>query len=211
MSEQRPPRPKDLGELSSTAVLLIECQEGVLGTGSVLPDLADAARPIVPALARLAEGARAVGARLAHVTFEGLSWDYPAPRNAPLWRVAGAALGWGPGHPAAAVIAEVGVAPGDLVMPRHHGLNPMRGTEVLPVMRALGVTTLVVAGVSTNVAIPAVVTDAVNEGFRVVVPSDAVAGTPPEYSAAVVRHTLAVLATITTVDELLGHWGRPAD
>jgi hypothetical protein len=39
-----------------------------------------------------------------------------------------------------------------------------------------------------------------------VLPRDAVCGVPADYAAAVVDNTLALLATVTTVDELTAIW-----
>jgi nicotinamidase-related amidase len=50
--------------------------------------------------------------------------------------------------------------------------------------------------------------DAVNHGYRVVLPRDAVAGHPAEYGAAVIDYSLSLLATVTTTDELVDAW-RP--
>jgi nicotinamidase-related amidase len=79
-------------------------------------------------------------------------------------------------------------------------------TDLDAVLRNLGVSTIVVVGVSLNVAIPNVVMDAVNAAYRVVVPRDAVAGIPTEYGDAVIANTLSLLATITTTDELINLW-----
>ena len=70
----------------------------------------------------------------------------------------------------------------------------------------MGVNTIVVTGVSVNVAIPNLVMEAVNRGFDVV-PRDAVCGVPADYAEAVIDNTLALLA-ITTVDELTTIWER---
>ena len=88
-------------------------------------------------------------------------------------------------------------------------VGPMGGTDLDAVLRNLGVSTVVVVGVSLNIAIPNVVMDAVNAAYRVIVPRDAVAGIPAEYGAAVIANTLSLLATITTTDELLQAWKAP--
>ena len=62
--------------------------------------------------------------------------------------------------------------------------------------------TIVVTGVSVNVAITNLVMDAVNLGYDVVLPRDAVCGIPQEYADAVIDNTLALLATVTTTDDL---------
>ena len=70
-------------------------------------------------------------------------------------------------------------------------------------LRNLGVRTVIVAGVSVNVAITNLVMEAVNHGYEVVVPRDAVCGVPAEYADAVIDNTLRVLAAVTTVDEVV--------
>mgnify|MGYP001945783958 CR=1 FL=1 len=75
-------------------------------------------------------------------------------------------------------------------------------------LRNLGVSTLVITGVSVNVAVTNLVMDAVNHGYQVVVPRDAVCGIPAAYADAVIDNTLALLATVTTVDELIGAWSE---
>jgi nicotinamidase-related amidase len=61
-------------------------------------------------------------------------------------------------------------------------------------------------GVSLNVAIVNLAFDAVNLGYQVVIPRDAVAGTPVEYGDAVLEHTLPMVATVTDVDSIVAAW-----
>lgn len=205
----------DLAALVSpwrTAVLTSEVQNGVVGDEAVLPALAEAAREtMIPALARLLKSARAASVDVVHATFERRIDGKGANTNARLFHaVADSPVKLLPGSPATKVVPEVGVEPTDLVLTRTHGLNPMSGTELEPVLRNLGVSTLVVTGVSVNVAITNLVMEAVNRGFDVVVPRDAVCGIPADYAEAVIDNTLALLATITTVDELATIWEREA-
>jgi nicotinamidase-related amidase len=111
-----------------------------------------------------------------------------------------------PGSAAVQPPAEIGVDPGDLVLPRHHGLGPMTGTELDPVLRNLGITTIVGVGVSVNVGMTNFAFDAVNRGYQFVMPRDAVAGIPAEYTAAVIENTLSLVATLTTTAEVAGAW-----
>jgi len=63
--------PIDLAALlapAHTALVTQECQRGVIGDRSVLPEIARAAAPIVPRVATLAEAARRVGVRVVHCT-----------------------------------------------------------------------------------------------------------------------------------------------
>jgi biuret amidohydrolase len=146
-----------------------------------------------------------------HATFERRIDGKGASTNARLFHaVADSPVKLLPGSPATKVVPEVGAMPTDLVLTRTHGLNPMSGTDLEPVLRNLGVSTIVVTGVSVNVAITNLVMEAVNRGFDVVLPRDAVCGVPAEYADAVIDNTLALLATLTTVDALVEIWEKEA-
>jgi nicotinamidase-related amidase len=191
----------------STALVLQECQKGVIGRQSLLPLLAEAAAPAVPHIARLAQAAREVGVPVIHALATTRADGYAEPRNAPLYRMAAkAGKPLVPGTPAAEVIDEVGLESGDLAVTRAGGLSPMHDTGLETLLRRLGVRTVVVAGVSVNVAILDLVLDCVNAGFEVVVPRDAVAGVPPAYAEAVVENTLRLLASVQRTDDVLARW-----
>jgi biuret amidohydrolase len=200
----------ELAELVSswrTAVVTSEIQNGVIGVKTALPALAEVAGKTMPAVARLVRSARAVGVEVVHGTFARRVDGKGTNTNARLFAgVARAPVKLLPGSEATKVVDEVGVAPSDLVLTRTHGLNPMAGTDLDAILRNLGVTTVVVAGVSVNVAITNLVMDAVNRGYDVVLPRDAVCGVPTEYADAVIDNTLSLLATVTTVDELTAIW-----
>ena len=195
-------------DLSGAALVTSECQNGVIGAGSVLPELADAAQQtVVPNGARLCAAARAAGIPVVHCVAGRRPDDRGSNRNA---RLFGAMLK-SPvrldlGTPSTEVVADFDVQPSDLVLSRIHGLNPMAGTDLDPILRNLEVTTLVVVGVSVNIAVTNLVMDAVNRGYRVVIPRDAVAGVPTSYADAVLDNTLALLATLTTTDEMVSVW-----
>jgi len=71
------------------------------------------------------------------------------------------------------------------------------------------VRTLVVTGVSVNVAITSLTFEAVNAGYQVVIPRDAVAGLPAEYVDAVFAHTLRLVATVVATAGVLEAWAAP--
>lgn len=103
--------------------------------------------------------------------------------------------------------APIEVAELDLVVRRLHGLPPIQGTDADALLRDLGCRTLVVAGVPADVAVPHAVLDAVNRGYVVVVPRDAIAGVPSSYTPAMIAPTLALVAGVVTTDEVVD---RPA-
>jgi nicotinamidase-related amidase len=190
----------------ATALLFVECQRGVVGDLSVLPALAESARPALATMGRLAEGARRAGILVVHLTYLPLAGGRSASRRSPLMRATAATGAWSEAHPAVAIVPEIGVGPDDLVLPRHQGISPVHRTEVLAVLRNVGISDVVVAGVSTNLAIPLVAVGAADEDFAVTIPTDACIGTPPEHHASMLRHSLAFVARLTTTGELLAEW-----
>jgi nicotinamidase-related amidase len=111
-----------------------------------------------------------------------------------------------PGSASAEIVPEVPVADTDLVLPRYHGMSPFQGTEIDFILRNLGVTTIVGVGVSVNIGMTSLAFDAVNRGYQMVMPRDAIAGVPAEYANAVIDNTLSLVATITTTDDVLACW-----
>jgi nicotinamidase-related amidase len=73
-------------------------------------------------------------------------------------------------------------------------------------LRNLGITTVILTGVSANIAVNGTSIEAMNLGYRVVVPGDGIAGDPPEYVEQLLRYTIRNLAIVTTVDQILAHW-----
>jgi nicotinamidase-related amidase len=190
-----------------TALVIQECQRGVIGPDSMLPQLANAAAAAVPFIARLAHGARRAGVPVVHSLVTTRADGHAEPRNAPLYRIAArAGKPLLAGTPAAEVVDEIGLDERDLVITRAGGLGPMYDTGLESVLRRLGVAVVVAAGVSVNVAILDLVLDCVNAGFEVVVPRDAVAGVPPEYAEAVIDNTLRLLARVERTEDVLARW-----
>ncbi|WP_030713739.1 MULTISPECIES: cysteine hydrolase [Streptomyces] len=197
---------------ATTVLLTVECQQGVVGPDSALPELAAAARSsgALANVARLVTAAHETGVQVMHAVAESRPDGRGGNRNARLFRAAARLpVQQHSGSTAVRVAPPIEVADEDLVVRRLHGLSPLAGTDVDPLLRNLGCRTLVVTGVSANIAIPNAVFDAVNLGYTAVVPADAIAGVPAEYTPAMVRNTLALVATVTTTDAVLGGWKRP--
>ncbi|MFF4947311.1 cysteine hydrolase [Streptomyces rubiginosohelvolus] len=197
---------------ATTVLLTVECQQGVVGPDSALPELAAAARSsgALANIARLVAAAHESGVQVMHAVAESRPDGRGGNRNARLFRAAARLpVQQHTGSTAVRVAPPIEVADEDLVVRRLHGLSPLAGTDVDPLLRNLGCRTLVITGVSANIAIPNAVFDAVNLGYTAVVPADAIAGVPAEYTPAMVRNTLALVATVTTTDAVLGGWKRP--
>ncbi|NUR27040.1 MAG: isochorismatase family protein [Catenulispora sp.] len=203
---------KALLEPSRCAVVTSELQNGVVGESALFPELATAARRRLAAMAEVVNAARAAGVPVLHATVHRRADARGANTNA---RLFGAALKAArdeeyedllPGSRSAAIVDRIGLAGTDIVLPRYHGLGPMYDSGLAAVLRNLGVRTVIPVGVSVNVAITNLVMDAVNAGFDVVLPRDAVAGVPRDYAEAVIDNTLALLAVVTSSSEFAKLW-----
>lgn len=202
----------DVGALvapAHTALVLQEVQNGVVGESSALPALTDAAAAVdlIPHCAALAAAARLVGVPVFHCTAETRDDLKGANQNAALFfGVRKMPVQLSPGSDAVRVPDLIGVDPGDVVLPRHHGLGPMTGTQLDSMLRNLGVTTIVGVGVSVNIGMTNFAFDAVNRGYQFVMPTDAIAGVPADYAELVIKNTLSLVATLTTTDTVLAAW-----
>lgn len=191
-----------------TVVVTQECQKGVIGPQAALPQLADAARAeMIPNAAALVHAARAAGVPVVHCVAARRDDGKGSNHNARLFHgMLKLPVKLLPGSEAVEVIDEIGVEPSDVVLTRLHGLGPMGGTDLDPVLRNLGATTIVGIGVSVNVGMLDFAMDAVNAGYQMVMPRDAVAGVPADYAQAVLDNTLSLIATLPSTADVLAAW-----
>ena len=198
----------DLVAPAHTAIVEMEMQRGVVGDLARFAGPAEAVREtgIVESCTRLYDAARAAGIPVVHCK-AGFRPDRAGSyRNMPFVND----LMDDPDHlpvgsPAVDVVPAL-FKEADLESLRLHGISPFAGTDLDSLLRSVEARTVVVTGVSVNRGILGTSIEAVNHGYSVVVPRDAVAGYPAEYAEAVLRYTLDGLTTLTTVDELVSFW-----
>jgi nicotinamidase-related amidase len=200
----------DLTEIAApahTAIVTQELQGAVVGPNAGLGALAKAAQlQALPNIERLLPVARDAEVRIVHCLVQRRPDGLGANHNAPIFSMGTKRVDISPGSEGATLLPRFGPAPDDVVLHRWHGVGPMGGTDLDAVLRNLGVTTIVAVGVSVNIAITNLVMDAVNAGYRVVLPRDAVAGIPADYADAIIDNTISLLATVTTTSALIAAW-----
>lgn len=203
----------DLGDLldpARTAVVTMELQRAVVGDLATMSGLAEAAAETqtVANAARICRAARAVGVRVVHCTAQFRADGAGSARNCKLLAISldHNSESLAVGSPGAELVDELEAGPADIVISRLHGLTPFTSTALDQVLRNCGVTTVVATGVSLNVGIAGLVLSAVDLGYRVVVPADAVVGLPVDYGRAVMRNTISLLATVTSTDAIAEAW-----
>lgn len=92
--------------------------------------------------------------------------------------------------------------PGDIVLRRKTGLTMFHETGLDQLLRNMGVGTVVLTGVSLNVALLGSAIEAANHGYQVVLPVDCAAGVGPAPEV-LLRHIYPLLATVTDSQEVI--------
>ena len=204
--------PLDLGSLvdpAHTAVVTCEMQRGTIGDQACIPQLRDEVESlgVLDRAAELVRAARARGVRVVHATIEIRPDHAGITVNNPMMAMAVKDAGrMEQGTQAAEVCPELGPEPEDIVVARIHGVTPFTGTSLDPILRSLGVTTIVPVGVSVNEALLGLCISAADLGYRIALPTDAIAGIPRAYAEQVVEHTLALLVKRTTTTDVIAAW-----
>ena len=193
----------DSGERA--ALVICECQRGVLDRSlAIFPGLAEEAeaRGMLANIARLATAFRArqlpvVHAHVAHrPDFGGTvvnSMVAARSRKAQSMRA---------GTPDVDPMDGAVPEPSDYVSLRRSGLGMWYGTDLDATLRNLGVETVVLSGVSTNLALFAGAIGAVDRGYQAVLAEDASAGAAPELHEWMITNALPLVATVASADDI---------
>lgn len=192
------------------AVVNMECQEGLLGPSPVIAGLAESARQVglVDNVASILAAGRRVGVRTYYCTDERRSDGFGRNRNLFVHRrMSGTDAATGEffgGH--GPVVAPIAPSPDDVVIRREQGLTGFLGTGLDMYLRNTGVDTVILTGVSLNIAVLGTAIEAMNLGYWVVVPRDCVASDPPEYADHVLRYTMRNIALVTEAATIARYW-----
>jgi nicotinamidase-related amidase len=192
------------------ALIVNECQLGVIDANYTgFPGLANqvAERGIVNRIANLAAAFRAKGLPVFHapvVHREDLADIKPNSLINSLTLKGGKLK---KGSPETAFVPELEPHPEDVVIDRPAGLIAFNGTNLDVTLRRMDISTVVLTGVSTNLAMPGNAFAAVDLGYHVVIPEDCTAGADPETHKVIVREQLRMLARITTADAVIAAIG----
>jgi nicotinamidase-related amidase len=92
--------------------------------------------------------------------------------------------------------------PEDFVLERTVGVDGSYGTQLYPVLRMLGRTTMVMTGVSTNLAVEGIVRASVNRGFDMVVVEDCCASYPDEWHRFSIENIMPLLASVPSAADV---------
>ena len=93
--------------------------------------------------------------------------------------------------------------PEDFVLERTVGIDGSYGTQLYPVLHQLKRSTMMMTGVSTNLAVEGIVRASVNRGFDMVVLEDCCASYPDEWHRFSIENIMPLIATVTTSEKLV--------
>ncbi len=188
-----------------TALCIVEMQNDIVhesnigkrGIGGVLAEAVQR-RGVIPRLQALIGALRTRGVPVLYINFCGKP-GFPRPSTV-LHRRAQKVPTLIEGTWGVETHEALAPRPEDFVLTRTVAVDGSYGTQLYPVLRMLRRTTMVVCGVSTNLAVEGVVRGSVNRGFDVVAVEDCCASYPEEWHRFSVENILPLIATVAAAD-----------
>ena len=209
MNDASASRLAKLVDPATTAVVTMEMQRGVAGDLAMMTQLRDEmeAHGIIDNLVTLVGSARHANATIVHCTAESRADRAGQALNC---RLLAATVGSDSfvveGTEGADLIPQLDGFDTDIRLPRMHGLTPFTSTSLDQVLRNMSIQTIVATGNSVNVGVLGLVLSAIDLGYQVVLPRDAVGAVPQSFVDVAIANTLGLLTTVTTTAELLDLW-----
>ena len=185
----------------TTALLVMDMQSGILDM------VGDKKEGIVAQASKLLDAARTASVRVIYVVV-GFRPAYPevSPRNASFSSVreSGRFAAGSAGteiHPALAPRA-------DEVVVTKHRVSAFAGTDLEMILRANGIETLVLAGISTSGVVTSTVRHAADADYRIVIVEDGCADGDPEVHRVLLEKVLARQAKVVKVADVTSALAR---
>lgn len=194
-----PRRARGLDSGFGIALVISECQRGILDPDyAISPGLAEqaASSGVLSRISDIATAFRASGCPVIHAhlairpDFQGYAVSSPLAVNVVRNRRMVS------GTPQVEPMPEVRPTAGDFISTRHSGLAMWESTNLDLTLRALQVQTVVLVGVSTNVALPAAAVGATDRGYRVVLVEDAAAAATREQHEWMMANFFPLVSTV---------------
>ncbi|MEX1670418.1 isochorismatase family cysteine hydrolase [Zhongshania guokunii] len=204
--------PGQFGLLEQSALLINECQRGLLeAEHSVLPAITEhaAARQIVPKIAALAGAFRVRGLPVIYINVEHRADFAGVSINNPAVAYIRHKKGLVEGSQQVEVVADLSPQTADHIVRRYSGMTAFYGNQLESLLHNLDCKCLVLAGVSTNAAVPGMMLGGLDRGYQIIIPEDAIAGSGQEAHDAIIKHMLSPLATMTTSASLISALNPP--
>lgn len=187
------------------ALIVSECQRGIVEPGmGAFSGLVDQvrARGILPRIARLAATFRDAGLPVFHLPIAHRPDYADVQPNSLLAALARKNRLLTAGSVEAEIVSELTPAPQDHVISRSSGLIGFNGTALDAILRRMNISTVVISGVSTNVAVAGCAMTAADLGYHVIVAEDCIAAADPATHDVIVRDQLRMVARIAATRDI---------
>lgn len=160
---------------------------------------------IITKVGTLLDAARAAGSTVVYtrVVFKPGHSDLVA--NCPLLGMVAQTGAVEDGKPGAEIVGELTPTGSDLVVD-HQRITGFHGTELDVLLRSRGITTVILAGVATNVSVEGTAREAVNLGYRTIIASDACSAAHDGAHQASLE-TFGLLGEVASVEEITAALG----
>jgi nicotinamidase-related amidase len=201
---------KSLANGQKPALIINEVQVGLLDPErSIFPALAEIAaeRNIVAHIADLIAAFRAKGHPIFYTPATNRADMADKKINTLISALSAKVRNMVEGSPDVEHPPEIAPTADDFIVQRGAGLIAFHGTSLDLTLRRMGVETVVITGISTNVAITGMTMAAVENGYHAVIPEDCIAAADREAHRVIVEHQLRMLATITSKDDVIAALG----
>jgi len=187
------------------ALIISECQRGIVepgmgGFSGLISQVEQ--RRILPRIAQLSELFRQEGLPVCHLTIAHRPDFADVQPNSLLAAMARKNRLLIAGSPEAEIIDSLAPLPQDFVIARSSGLIGFQGTALDAVLRRMGVETVILTGVSTNVAVAGCAMAATDLGYHVIIAEDCVAAADPATHEVIVDQQLRMIARIAAAQEI---------
>lgn len=199
----------------TTALVVVDMQNATgnrrMGLGKLLADAGQAESAeyrfhrietvLVPTIKRLADHFRTIGSRVVYVTYGA---NLPDCSDVPHHLAAIVeATNNIEGQEEHEIVAELAPKPGELVLNKTT-MGAFRSTSIDTHLRAMGIRTVVVVGVSTNNCVAMTAMEACDSQYGVVLVSDGTGTDSEEMQEATLNMLRRLWARVLTADEVIG-------
>jgi nicotinamidase-related amidase len=179
----------------STALLVMDMQSGILER------VADKKEALLAQTSKLVEAARKASVRVIYVVV-GFRPGYPevSPRNVAFSTLCESGR-FTAGSAGIEIHPELAPRADEVVVTKHR-VSAFAGTDLEMILRANGIDTLVLAGISTSGVVTSTARHAADADYRLVIVEDGCADPDPEVHRVVLEKVLARQATVVTVADV---------
>ncbi|ANI79662.1 MULTISPECIES: cysteine hydrolase family protein [Sphingobium] len=187
------------------ALIISECQRGIVeqgmgGFAGLIGQVAE--RGILLKIAHLAGRFRDAGLPIWHLTIAHRPDFADVQPNSLLAVMARKNRLLIAGSPEAQIVGELSPAPQDFVVARSSGLIGLHGTALDAMLRRMRIDTIVITGVSTNVAVAGCAMAGADLGYHVIIAEDCVAAADSGTHEVIMRDQLRMVARIASADDI---------